>query len=178
MTLSVYIAISLDGFIARPDGDVSWLDPYTEDCGFEEFFASVDCLVMGRNSFEKVLSFDVEWPYGEKRVVVLSRAGVEIPEGLSGTVEQMAGSPAEVVAALTERGCKHLYIDGGATIRGFLAAGLVDSIILTRVPLLLGSGIPLFGELEKEFGLEHVATRSFDSGLVQSEYRVAGSRAG
>ena len=177
MKASVYIAISLDGFIARPDGDVSWLDPYNEDCGFCDFFSSVDCLVMGRKSFEKVISFDVDWPYGEKRVVILSRSGVQIPSELESTTEQMAGSPTEVAAILKQRGFTHLYIDGGATIRGFLDAGLIDSIILTRVPILLGSGISLFDGLQREVGVDHITTQSFDSGLVQSEYRVAPTNA-
>ena len=175
MKASVYIALSLDGFIARSDGDVSWLDSYSADCGFSEFFDSVDVLVMGRHSFEKVLSFDVGWPYGDKRVVVLSHSGVEIPSHLRHTTEQLAGPPPEVAANLAQRGFNHLYIDGGATIRGFLDAGLVDSIILTRVPLLLGSGIPLFDGLQGELVLDHITTRTFDGGLVQSEYRVARS---
>lgn len=173
MRTSVYIAISLDGFIARPDGDVSWLDPYHhEDCGFNDFFASVDCLVMGRKSFEKVLSFDVAWPYGEKQVVVLSTSSFDIPSDLEPTTEQMAGPPTDIAASLDKRGFEHLYIDGGATIRGFLDSGLIDSLILTRVPLILGTGISLFDGLKSEIGLDHIATRSFDSGLVQSEYRV------
>ena len=175
MKASINLAISLDGCIARPDGDVSWLDPYHgDDGGFAEFFASVDCLVMGRKSFEKVLSFDVDWPYGDKPVIVLSRSELAIPAGLQGTTEQMAGDPAELVAALQQRGFEHLYVDGGATIREFLAAGLIDRMTLTRVPIILGSGISLFDGLEIELGLEHVATRSFDNGLVQSEYRVGG----
>jgi dihydrofolate reductase len=181
MKVSVYIATSLDGFIARADGDVSWLDPYSQDAdqdyGFGEFFGSVDCLVMGRATFEKVLSFDA-WGYRSKRVVVLSHGEVAIPEGIAASTESMSGSPVEVVERLAARGYKHLYIDGGATIRGFLAAKLVDALILTRVPLLLGSGISLFGDLAEEILLEHVSTRQFPTGLVQSEYRVARTRAG
>ena len=177
MRASVYIAISLDGFIARPDGDVSWLDPYNDDCGFGDFFSSVDCLVMGRKSFEKVLSFDIVWPYGEKRVVVLSGSGVQIPSELEKTTEEMTGSPADVAAILEHRGFAHLYIDGGYTIRGFLDGGFIDSLVLTRVPIILGSGISLFDGLQSEVGLDHIMTRSFDSGLVQSEYRVAHTNA-
>lgn len=175
MKISVYIATTIDGFIAREEGDVSWLDDYDqdpgEDCGFGSFFASVDCLVMGRKTFEKVLSFG-EWPYGDKKVVVLSSNDVEIPEELSSTVECMSGSPMEIVERLSQRGFEHLYIDGGATIRGFLAAGMVDSLILTRVPLVLGSGISLFDGLAEEIPLQHVATQSFPNGLVQDEYRI------
>lgn len=175
MKASVYIATSLDGFIARSDGDVSWLDPYTEDCGFSEFFESVDCLVLGRKSFEKVLSFDVDWPYADKHVVVLSHSGVEIPEQLAGSAEVMAGAPSELRSRLAERGFNHLYVDGGATIRGFLEARLIDSLVLTQAPIVLGSGIPLFAGLLNEVALQHIVTRSFRGGLVQSEYRVARS---
>jgi dihydrofolate reductase len=176
MRISVYIAVTLDGFIAREDGDVGWLDEYNrdagEDYGFGDFFASVDCLVMGRKTFEKVLSFD-EWGYAGKQVVVLSRGEVAIPKELASSVECLSGSPREIVARLAQRGFEHLYVDGGATIREFLVAGLVDSLILTRVPLLLGYGIPLFDGLGKEIPLEHVATRHYPTGLVQTEYRVA-----
>lgn len=172
MKASVYIAISLDGFIARSDGDVGWLDAYHEDCGFAEFFSSVDCLVMGRKTFEKVLSFDVEWPYTGKHVVVLSHAGIEIPDQLSDGVECMAGSAPELASILERRGYKHLYVDGGATIRNFLEAGLIDSLTLTQVPILLGTGISLFTGLENEISLNHKSTQSFSNGLVQSHYEV------
>lgn len=178
MKASVFVAVSLDGFLARSDGDVSWLDEYQEDHGFSDFFASVDCLVMGRKSFEKVLSFDVDWPYAGRHVVVLSNTGVEIPAPLADTMEVMAGSPTELTTCLAQRGFQHLYVDGGATIRGFLEEGLIDSIILTRVPLLLGSGISLFSGLREETRLIHVSTRSFRSGLVQSSYRVPPRGAG
>jgi dihydrofolate reductase len=176
MKISVYIATTVDGFIAREDGDVSWLDEYNqgsdEDYGFGSFFASVDCLVMGRKTFEKVLSFD-EWGYAGKRVVVLSHGEVEIPDDLASSVECMSGSPVQIVERLSRRGFEHLYIDGGTTIRGFLAAGLVETLVLTRVPLLLGSGIPLFGDLTEEIPLRHVSTQQYPTGLVQSEYQVA-----
>lgn len=174
MKASINLAISLDSFIARPDGDVSWLDSYQGEGGFAEFFESIDCLVMGRKSFEKVLSFGVDWPYGEKPVFVLSRSGIQIPSELEKTTEQLAGEPAEVAAVLRERGFAHLYIDGGSTIRGFLEEGLIDQIILTRVPSILGSGISLFDGLKREIDLIHIATRSFENGLVQSEYQVVG----
>jgi len=176
MIVSVYIATTVDGLIARDDGDVSWLDEYSqdpaEDFGFGSFFASVNCLVMGRKSFEKVLTFN-EWGYGEKNVVVLSHNDVAIPKDLTSTVECMSGTPVQITEKLAQRGFKHLYIDGGATIRGFLAANLVDRLILTRAPLILGSGIPLFRDLAEEIPLQHVSTQSFPNGLVQSEYRVA-----
>lgn len=178
MTISVYMAISLDGFIARPDGNVSWLDTYHEDpgndYGFGEFFASVDALVMGRKTFEQVLTFP-EWGYGAKPVIVLSNRGITIPASLSSTVECMAGTPNEIVERLSRRGLEHLYLDGGATVQPFLAAGLIDTLTLTRVPLLLGSGIPLFGTSNLEIDLQHLATEAFANGLVQSKYRVSKS---
>jgi dihydrofolate reductase len=175
MKISVYIATTVDGYLARDDGDVSWLDEYNqdpdEDYGFGSFFSSIDCLVMGRKTFEKVLSFD-EWGYAGKHVVVLSHNEVEIPQDLASSVECMSGSPFEIAERLTRRGFQHLYIDGGTTIQGFLAARLVDTLILTEVPLLLGSGISLFGDLAEEIPLQHVGTQQFSTGLVQSEYRV------
>ena len=175
MRASVFIATSLDGYIARPDGDVGWLDRYnsdpTQDHGFSDFFASVDCLLMGRKTFEKVLSFGVDWPYAGKHVVVLSHGSIEIPEHLQ-DVESASGAPDQILGKLSDMGCQHAYVDGGMTIRQFLAAGLIDSLNVTRVPLLLGDGIPLFSGLSVEIELEHVSTRSMPSGLVQSQYRV------
>ncbi|NWK56035.1 dihydrofolate reductase [Verrucomicrobiaceae bacterium N1E253] len=175
MNISVYIAISTDGFIARDDGDVSWLDSFNQDpesdYGFGTFFASVDCLVMGRKTFEKVLSFN-DWPYANKQVAVLSQRGTSIPDTLSDTVECMHGEPEEIVNDLAKRGFKHLYIDGGETIRRFLASHLIDDLILTRAPLLLGSGISLFNRLEKEIPLKHLDSKSFSNGLVQDHYRI------
>lgn len=173
MTASIFIATSLDGFIARPDDALDWLPANGgEDHGYNEFIATVDAIVMGRRTFEKVLTFGA-WPFGNKQVIVLSAnpSGVAVPAGA--VCEAMAGTPAEVVTRLSERGLAHLYIDGGVTIQRFLEAGLIQRLILTRVPVLLGSGLPLFGPLSRDIRLEHVGTRSFASGLVQSEYRIA-----
>lgn len=173
---SVYIATSLDGFIARENGEVGWLQEgeqvEEEDFGYHAFMESVDVLVMGRNSFEKVLSFDVPWPYGEKNVVVLTSKGVEIPAELRDRVEAMSGTPTEIIARLTERGFKHAYIDGGVTVQRFLAAGLIQKLIITRVPRLLGSGIPLFGPLPQDVLLKHIRTEAYANGMVQSEYAI------
>lgn len=174
MKASVFIATSLDGFIARPDGDIDWLgepDENEEDHGYEAFMASIDYLVMGRNTYEKVLSFDIPWPY-TKPVVVLTNRPLEIDGETASSVEVMSGTPAEVVTRLEERGASHLYIDGGKTIQDFLSAGLIQKLIITRIPVLLGSGIPLFGELPRDIRLRHLATATFRGGLVQSEYEV------
>lgn len=173
MTVSVFIGTSLDGFIARPDGSFDFLPTDGgESHGYDELVASVDAIVMGRNTFETVMTFP-SWPYGEKRVVVLSSRPLELSRVGGGVVEQMAGPPADIVAELAARGAHHLYVDGGITIQRFLRAGLVDRLIITRVPVLIGSGIPLFGSLPRDLRLRHVATRDFPSGLVQSEYHLA-----
>lgn len=172
MTVSVFIGTSLDGFIARANDDLDWLpEGGGEPHGYNEFMASVDALVIGRKTYEKVLTFGA-WPYGEKRVVVLSSRPVDLSAAHGGVVEQMAGSPAEIVSRLAAGGAQHLYVDGGITIQRFLRAGLVHRLIITRVPVLIGEGIPLFGSLARDIRLRHVSTRHYPSGLVQSEYAV------
>jgi dihydrofolate reductase len=174
MQATVFVGVSVDGFIARADGDLDWLPPGGgEEHGYDAFFASVDAVVIGRGTFEKVLTFS-GWAYGKKPVIVLSSRPIDLSVVHDGVVEQMGGEPGEIVARLASRGLGHLYVDGGVTIQGFLRAGLIDRLVITRVPVLLGSGIPLFGALDADVGLEHVATRTLAGGLVQSEYRVAG----
>jgi dihydrofolate reductase len=173
MRASVFIATSLDGFIARENGALDWLPADGgEPHGYDEFIATVDAIVIGRNTFETVLTFD-GWPYGTKPVVVLStrRAALRAPDGA--VCDMMAGTPSEVVARLSARGFEHIYVDGGVTIQNFLEAGLIQRLIITRIPVLLGRGIPLFGPLSHDLRLEHVGTRSYPSGMVQSEYLVA-----
>jgi dihydrofolate reductase len=169
MKASVFIATSLDGYIARPDGGLDWLpEDGGEPHGYDEFMATIDAIVIGRGTFETVLSFS-EWPYGEREVVVLStREDLKAPAGAACTF--LSGEPQQVVAQLEARGFRHLYIDGGVTITRFLEAGLIQRLIITRIPVLLGSGIPLFGPLSHDVRFEHVATRSFKGGMVQSEY--------
>ncbi|PLX88975.1 MAG: deaminase [Desulfuromonas sp.] len=175
--VSVFIATSLDGFIARPDGGIDWLmnaGEDAEDCGYKEFFDSVDALVMGRNSFEKVLEFD-HWPYQEKPVVVLSKSLTEMPDNLRGLVKIDSSSPEELIEKLSLDGSKRIYLDGGNVIQSFLRAGLVDDITLTKIPVLIGQGRPLFGELQYDIKLQHLSTQSWDNGFVQSSYEVVGS---
>jgi dihydrofolate reductase len=173
MSVSVFVGTSLDGFIARPNGDFDFLpEGGGEPHGYNEFMASVDALVIGRKTFEKVLTLG-SWPYGDKRVVVLSSRAVDLSAVREGVLEQMAGTPAEIVSHLAASGAHHLYVDGGITIQGFLRAGLIQRLIITRVPVLIGDGIPLFGTLPRDIQLRHVATRHYPSGLVQSEYQVA-----
>jgi dihydrofolate reductase len=171
MTASVFIGTSVDGFIARKNGAFDFLPADPEPHGYDEFMASVDALVIGRKTFETVMAFP-DWPYGDKRVVVLSSQPVDLSGVKGGVVEQMSGSPASIVARLAESGAHHLYIDGGITIQRFLRAGLIQRLIITRVPVLIGEGIPLFGSLPHDVQLRHVMTRHFPSGLVQTEYEV------
>ena len=172
MTASVFIGTSVDGFIARPNGDLDFLpEGGGEPHGYNEFIASVDAIVIGRKTFETVLAFEA-WPYGDKRVVVLSSRPLDLSAVRGGVVEQMAGPPAEIVSQLAAHGIKHLYIDGGITIQRFLREGAIQRLIITRVPVLIGEGIPLFDSLPRDIRLRHVATRHYPSGLVQSEYQV------
>ena len=172
MTVSVFIGISVDGFIARRDGTFDFLpENGGEPHGYDEFFASIDALVIGRNTFETVLAFPA-WPYGKKRVVVLSSQPLDLSAARGAIVEQMAGAPEEIVAKLAARGAHHLYVDGGITIQRFLRAGQVQRLIITRVPVLIGEGIPLFGALPADVRLRHVATQPYASGLVKSEYQI------
>jgi dihydrofolate reductase len=172
MAASVFIGTSVDGFIARVNGDLDFLpEGGGEPHGYDEFMASVDALVIGRKTFETVLAYS-EWPYGKKRVVVLSSRPLDFSRVRGGVVEQMSGAPGEIVSKLAARGVKHIYVDGGITIQAFLRAGLIQRLIITRVPVLIGEGIPLFGTLPSDVRLKHVATRDFPSGLVQTEYQV------
>jgi len=173
---SVFIATSLDGFIARPNGDLDWLTggngaEESEDYGYKEFIDSVDTLVMGRNTYELALTFE-EWPYSNKQVVVLSSGSPAIPTQLAKSVAVVAQPPTALVQQLAAKGARHLYIDGGKTIQGFLRAGLIDEMTITSIPILIGEGIPLFGALERDIKLQHLATRAYASGFVQSKYSV------
>ena len=174
---SVFIGTSLDGFIARSDGNIDWLTqanavmPEGEDCGFNEFMSSVDVLVMGRNTFEQVLTFG-EWSYGETNVVALSRKGIAIPDKIKNTVSASSEDPKSLVERLSSEGAKHLYIDGGRTIQSFLSLGLINEITITTIPILLGTGLPLFGPLNKDINLKHVSTRAYPFGFVQSKYCI------
>jgi dihydrofolate reductase len=158
---SVFIATSLDGFIARPDGSIDWLNqanatlPEGEDCGYTSFMETIDGIIMGRNTFEQVLTFG-EWAYGDKQVVVLSRKG----------------APEVLVERLSAAGAQHLYVDGGQTIRSFLNAGLLNELTITVIPILLGTGKSLFGTLKADIVLRHMSTHTYDFGFVQSKYSV------
>lgn len=172
MIVSVFIGVSVDGFIARRNGSYDFLpEGGGEPHGYTEFMASVDTLVIGRNTYEAVLALPA-WPYGGKNVVVLSSKPVDFSGVPYNTIQHMAGSPATIVASLAAKGAQHVYVDGGITIQRFLRDGLIQRLIITRVPVLIGEGIPLFGSLPRDVRLRHVATQQFASGLVKSEYHV------
>ena len=171
MKVSVFVGTSLDGYIARSDGALDFLPPDGgEPHGYDEFIASVDALVIGRNTYETVLAF-AAWPYGEMPVFVLSTKALRPPPA-GAVVERMTGSPEEIVATLTRRGFQHAYVDGGVTIQSFLRAKLVQRLTITRVPVIIGTGIPLFGPTACDVMLKHIETRQYPSGLVKSEYEV------
>jgi dihydrofolate reductase len=171
MRASTFIGTSLDGFIARANGSFDFLPAGGgEPHGYDEFMESVDALVIGRNTYEIVLAFEA-WPYGDKPVFVLS-TGAVAPAPAGAVVEHMCGEPAEIVRQLAGRGVRHAYVDGGITIQRFIQAGLIQTLIITRVPVLIGSGIPLFGVVPHDIHLRHVATRDYAGGLVKSEYQI------
>jgi len=170
MKATVFVGTSLDGFIARANGALDWLPHEAEEHGYEAFFASVDALVIGRHTYETVLDFDA-WPYGTKPVYVLSSAPLQAaPAGA--VVQHLSGDPRDIVSQLSADGVQHAYIDGGVTVQRFLRAGMIQRLIITRIPVLIGTGIPLFGPTDRDIRLRHVGTRHFPSGLVQSEYAV------
>lgn len=176
----VFIATSLDGFIARKDGSIAWLEEQAmraagvdaggEDHGYADFLAGMDGIIMGRRTFEKVLTFDT-WPF-DKPVVVLSRSLVaaDFPPDIAGKVTLLNLSPAAVAQYLAGRGWTHAYIDGGQVIQSFLREGLISDLVITRIPILLGDGTPLFGLLASDVELRHLGTTAFPSGFVQSRY--------
>ena len=173
---SVFVGTSLDGFIARPNGNFDFLPENPEPHGFDEFFASVDALLIGRKTYETALGFGA-WPYGTKPVFVLSSRPLA-PAPASAAVHHAAGTPKQIMAQLAQRGVRHVYVDGGQTVQSFLRAGMIDRITITRVPVIIGSGIDIFGPVDQDIRLEHIATRHFPSGLVQSEYAVLPRNAG
>jgi dihydrofolate reductase len=169
----IYIAVSLDGFIATSNGGLDWLNeipnPEQSDFGFDEFMNKIDAIVMGRKTFEKVLTFN-DWVYN-KPVFVLSNTIKEIPENLKEKVEIINGEIHSIIKKLKEQGYNNLYIDGGKTIQSFLNENLIDNLILTHVSILLGNGIPLFGNLSNNIKYEHIKTEVLNKDLVKSTYK-------
>ncbi|MEM7223271.1 MAG: dihydrofolate reductase family protein [Pseudomonadota bacterium] len=176
----MFIAASLDGYIARPSGAIDWLMKQKtegEDHGYEYLMNSVDGLVMGRNTFETILTFG-EWPYTKPVVVMSSElTQADIPKEFATKVRLSRLAPDDLMRELATEGWKRAYVDGGKVIQSFLRAGLISDITLTHIPILIGEGLPLFGYLPADIDLEHRATQSFPSGLVTSSYRVLDSNA-
>ena len=172
MKASVFVGTSLDGFIARPDGGLDFLPPGGgEPHGYDEFMATVDALVIGRKTYETVMAFDA-WPYGNKPTFVLSTHGLAAAP-VGAVVERMSGTPEEIESRLEHRGIRHAYVDGGVTMQRFVRAGLIQRLTITRVPVLIGTGIPLFGAISRDLTLRHLGTQQYASGLVKSEYEIA-----
>ncbi len=171
---SVFIATSLDGFIADRNGGIDWLhsipNPDNNDMGYTEFNKKIDALVMGRTTFETVLGFDIDWPY-DKPVFVLSNKLKEIPDTHKGKAFLVKGTLTEILDQIHEKGLNRLYIDGGTTIRNFLKENLIDEMVLTTIPILLGGGSSLFTELPNELKFELNGTKTYLNQIVQTHYK-------
>jgi len=171
---SVFIATSLDGYIADKNGGIEWLDsipiPENEDMGYVEFTKDIDALVMGRTTFETVLGFDVDWPY-KKPVFVLSHSLKEIPESHKDKAQLIQGALAEILEQIHKKGYHQLYIDGGITIQSFLKEDLIDEMIITIFPVLLGGGAPLFSKLPKALEFDLVESKVYFNKLIQQHFR-------
>lgn len=184
MKCSVYIATSADGYIATPEGGVDWLHnagkketdmSANPDMGFADFINSVDCMIMGRKCMEVISSFDIpaeQWPYGNIKIYALSNSLTEPPANLAGKVEMYAGDIQALINKLSAQGLKHAYIDGGATITSFINLKLINDMTITRAPMLLGAGIPLFGELQQSIKLEKAESITFPNDFIQVKYQI------
>lgn len=172
---SVFIATSIDGYIAKRNDDIDWLVNFApptaededKDCGFSKFFSGVDALVMGRKTYEVVAAFP-EWPYQNKRVVVLSST----LKSVSDKAELFTGDVEDLIKKLRTEGVKHIYVDGGKTISNFLNLGLIDQLIISFIPVILGSGIPLFSHIKDDKWLRLISSHSYSNGLVQIQYEI------
>lgn len=171
---SVFIATSIDGYIADENGGIDWLhstnNPENNDAGYSNFMSNIDALVMGRNTYETIVGFDMDWPY-TKPVFVLSSTLRRIPEGLQNKVFLTKGSVQDILKEVQEKGYENLYIDGGITINSFLKEDLIDELIITTIPILLGGGTPLFSQFPKSLAFELVDTKTYLNQLVQRKYQ-------
>jgi dihydrofolate reductase len=184
MKCSVFIAASADGYIATHDDSVEWLETAGKpdvdlgdesDMGFNSFITSVDCMIMGRNCMEKLASFNLtpeQWPYGDIRIIALSKTLKEVPENLRARVELYSGEISALLLELEDAGFKHAYIDGGATITSFLNEKLINEMTITQAPVLLGSGKRLFGETSQQIKLENAQAIGFPNDFIQVKYEV------
>ncbi|WP_193014443.1 MULTISPECIES: dihydrofolate reductase family protein [Gammaproteobacteria] len=175
MNIIVYIATSLDGYIADKQGNIEWLtnieNPENSDFGFTDFLSEIDAIVMGRITFETIMGFDIKWPYSQP-VFVLSDTLKKLPLSLPSNVNILSGSTSEIVKTLKFNNYNRVYIDGGKTVQSFIGEGLVDELIITKVPILLGSGIPLFTSNNNKIEFTHYKTEVYLNSLVKSHYKI------
>lgn len=172
MRTTVYIGTSLDGFIARSDGNLDWLTQFANEQAvhaYEEFMVNIDAIVIGRGTFEKILTFP-SWPY-EKKAFVLSRSLKQLPGDLKKKATLLSMKPKELLSYLSGAGYSNIYVDGGKVIQEFLQEDLVDELIISKVPVLIGNGIPLFGFLSADLHFIHIRTEAQSNGLVRSYYK-------
>ncbi|WP_330110548.1 dihydrofolate reductase family protein [Methylophaga thalassica] len=184
MKCSVFIATSADGYIASSDDGVDWLESSGKtdvdlgeqsDMGFNSYIASVDCMIMGRGCMEKLASFNLtpdQWPYGDIRIIALSSSIKTVPDNLKGRLELYSGDISRLILTLEEEGFRHAYIDGGVTITHFLNEKLINEMTITQVPILLGSGKPLFGFIDHQIKLKNAQIKAFANDFVQVKYEV------
>jgi dihydrofolate reductase len=184
MKCSAYIATSADGFIATKDGSVDWLHSAGNgkalaeehaDMGFNAYLASVDCMIMGRKTLETISDMNLNdelWPYGDLRIIVLSSTLSSPPANMKDKIELFSGDLTQLIASLEEQSHQHAYIDGGTTIQAFMQLNLLNEITITKAPVLLGEGIPLFGKINTPVKLDHAESATFENDFVQLKYRL------
>jgi len=184
MKCSSYIATSIDGFIATKDGSIEWLHSAgngkeltgeNSDMGFAAYLATVDCMIMGRKTLQTIAAMNLapeQWPYGDLRIIVLSNSLKEIPNDLPGKTELFSGDLTRLIESLSDNGHKHAYIEGGTTIQSFINLKHLNEITITKVPIILGEGIPLFGEVSKHVQLDQAKSVSYENDFVQLKYRL------
>jgi len=184
MKCSVFIATSVDGFIAKNDGSVDWLHTAGKhevdmgkqaDMGMSEYMSSVDCMIMGRKCMDMISSMNLtpeQWPYGNTKIIVLSNSIKEAPDNLKDKVEMYSGDLLALIAGLESKGFKHAYIDGGTTIQAFINLKLINELTITKAPILLGEGKPLFGKTLKDIKLEQTSAIVFPNDFIQVQYKV------
>jgi len=175
MKISAYIAVSLDGFIARKNGNIDWLTEIDnldsfEDYGYDEFYQTIDCLIMGSNSFTSIIKYE-PWPYADKKVFVLSHAINEVAPQDVDKYEIYSGSISALITKLQKQGYDHISIDGGQTIQSFINEGLINELTITTIPILLGEGIPLFGKVANDIKLKLVESKAYENGYVKNSYQ-------
>jgi dihydrofolate reductase len=168
---SVYIGTSLDGFIARENGDIDWLVQFADEKAveaYEEFINRIDAIVIGRGTFEKIMTFP-SWPY-KQAAFLLSSSIKKVPDSIKDKITLLSMKPGEVMTYLSDNGFSRIYIDGGKVIQEFLKEDFIDEMIISKAPIVIGRGIPLFGQLDVDLQFTHIRTEVHPNGLVRSYY--------